>query len=51
MYQKCSFGQSHKPQNQHWKSQQDQAKKKQNTKSQIQVCVEVPKDSLNCYLM
>jgi hypothetical protein len=28
MYQKCSFGQSHNPQNQHQKSQQDQAKKK-----------------------
>jgi hypothetical protein len=25
-YQKCSFGQSHNPQNQHQKSQQDQAK-------------------------
>jgi hypothetical protein len=37
--QKCSFGQSHNPQNQHQKSQQDQAKKKQNTKSQTQGCV------------
>jgi hypothetical protein len=31
-YQKCYFGQSHNPQNQHQKSLQDQAKKKQNTK-------------------
>jgi hypothetical protein len=38
-YQKCSFGQSQKPQNQNWKSQQDQAMKKQNTKSQTQECV------------
>jgi hypothetical protein len=30
--QKCSFGQSHNPQNQHQKSQQDPTKKKQNTK-------------------
>jgi hypothetical protein len=33
-YQKCSFGQSHNQQNHHQKSQQDQAKKKRNTKSQ-----------------
>jgi hypothetical protein len=32
-YQKYSFDQSHNPQNQHQKSQQNQAKKKQNTKS------------------
>jgi hypothetical protein len=32
--QKCSFSQSHNPQNQHRKKQQDPAKKKQNTKSQ-----------------
>jgi hypothetical protein len=32
--QKCSFGQSHNPQNQHQKNQQDPVKKKQNTKSQ-----------------
>jgi hypothetical protein len=38
-YQKCSFGQVHNPQNQNRKSQQDQAKKKQNTKSQTQECV------------
>jgi hypothetical protein len=38
-YQKCSFSQSDNPQNQHWKSQQDPAKKKQNTKSQTQECV------------
>jgi hypothetical protein len=31
--QMCSFGQSHNRQNQHQKRQQDQAKKKQNTKS------------------
>jgi hypothetical protein len=31
-YQKCSFGQSHNPQNQYWKNQQDLAKKKQHTK-------------------
>jgi hypothetical protein len=37
--QKCSFGQSHNSQNQHRKSQQDQAKKKRNTKFQTQVCV------------
>jgi hypothetical protein len=37
--QKCSFGQSHNQQNQHRKSQQDPAKKKQNTKSQTQECV------------
>jgi hypothetical protein len=37
--QKCSFGQSHNLQNQHQKSQRDQAKKKQNIKSQIQECV------------
>jgi hypothetical protein len=35
MYQKCSFGQSHNQQNQHWKSQQDQAKTKLNAKSKI----------------
>jgi hypothetical protein len=39
MYQKCSFGQSHNPQNQHQKNQQDQVKKKKNTKSQIRVCI------------
>jgi hypothetical protein len=39
MYQKCTFDQSHNQQNQHWKSHQDQVKKKQNTKFQIQVCV------------
>jgi hypothetical protein len=33
-YQQCSIGQSHTPQNQHQKRQQDQVKKKQNTKSQ-----------------
>jgi hypothetical protein len=33
------FGQSHNSQNQHQKSQQDQAKKKQNTKFQTQECV------------
>jgi hypothetical protein len=38
-YQKCSFGQSHAPQNQHQKTQQDQAKKKQNIKSQTQESV------------
>jgi hypothetical protein len=38
-YQKCSFGQSHTLQSQHQKSQQDQAKKKQNTKCQTQECV------------
>jgi hypothetical protein len=38
-YQKCFFGQSYTPQNQHQKSQQDQAKKKQNIKSQTQECV------------
>jgi hypothetical protein len=38
-YQKCSFSQSHIPQNQHKKSQQDQAKKKQDNKSQTQECV------------
>jgi hypothetical protein len=37
--QKCSFGQSHNPQNQHQKNQQDPAMKKQNTKSQTQKCV------------
>jgi hypothetical protein len=37
--EKYSFGQSHNPQNQHQKSQQDQANKKQNTKSQTQGCV------------
>jgi hypothetical protein len=37
--EKCSFGQSHNPQNQHQKSQQDPGKKKQNTKSQTQECV------------
>jgi hypothetical protein len=36
--QKCSFGQSHNPQNQHRRNQQDPAKK-QNTKSQTQECV------------
>jgi hypothetical protein len=30
-YQKCSFGQSHNPQNQQRKSQQDPVKKKKNT--------------------
>jgi hypothetical protein len=39
MSQKCSFSQSQTPQNQHWKSEQDLVKKKQNTKSQTQVCV------------
>jgi hypothetical protein len=39
MYQKCFFGQSHNLQNQLRKSQQDQAKKKQNPKSQTRVCV------------
>jgi hypothetical protein len=39
MYQKCSFGQSHNPQNQHQKNQQDQAKKKWNTKYQTRGCV------------
>jgi hypothetical protein len=33
---KCSFGQSHNPQNQHQKNQEDPVKKKQNTKSQCQ---------------
>jgi hypothetical protein len=37
--QKCSFGQSNNPQNQHRKNQQDPATKKQNTKSQTQECV------------
>jgi hypothetical protein len=37
--QRYSFGQSHNPQNQHQKSQQDPAKKKQNTESQSQGCV------------
>jgi hypothetical protein len=36
MYQKCFFDQFHNMQNQHPKSQQDPAKKKQNTKSQTQ---------------
>jgi hypothetical protein len=35
IYQKCFFGQSHYPQNQHYKSQQVQAMKKRNTKCQI----------------
>jgi hypothetical protein len=39
MSQKCFYDQSHNPQNQHRKSQQDLAKKKQNTKSQTGVCV------------
>jgi hypothetical protein len=38
-YQKCSFDQSYTPRNQHKKSQQDQAKKKQNTKFQTQESV------------
>jgi hypothetical protein len=38
-YQKCSFGQSDNPQNQHRKSQQNQTKKKKNIKSQTQECV------------
>jgi hypothetical protein len=37
--QKCSFGQSDNPQNQHWKNQQDPVMKKQNIKSQTQKCV------------
>jgi hypothetical protein len=37
--QKYSFDQSHNPQNQHRKSQQDPAKKKHNTKCQTQECV------------
>jgi hypothetical protein len=37
--QKCSYGQSRNPQNQHRRNQQDSAKKKQNTKSQTQECV------------
>jgi hypothetical protein len=37
-YHKCSFGQSHNPQNQHPKSQQDPAEKEWNTKSQTRVC-------------
>jgi hypothetical protein len=40
MYQKRFFDQSYNRQNQHRKSQQDQANKKLNIKSQIRVCIQ-----------
>jgi hypothetical protein len=48
-YQKCSFIQSHNPQNHHQKNQQDPTKKKQNTK--LECVFEIPEDSLNCHPM
>jgi hypothetical protein len=48
-YQKCSFSQSHNPQNHHQKNQQDPTKKKQNTK--LECVFEIPEDSLNCHPM
>jgi hypothetical protein len=39
IYQKCFFYQFYTRQNQHRKTQQDQAMKKRSTKSQIRVCI------------
>jgi hypothetical protein len=50
-YQKCFYDQSHNPQSQHQKSQQDLEKKKQNTKSQTESVFEISEDLLNGYLM
>jgi hypothetical protein len=49
--QKCSFGQSHNPQNQHRKSQQDQAKMTQNTNPKLKSVFEIPENLLNCHPM
>jgi hypothetical protein len=49
-YQKCSFGQSHNPQNQYWKSQQGQVKKKSRIPNpKLRDVFEILKDLLNCH--
>jgi hypothetical protein len=51
MYQQCFLDQSHNPQNQHKKSQQDQAMKKRNTNPKLECVFEISKNSLNDCLM